>query len=412
MMKPTDGSMAARSEIAEFQGLYGSYHVSELLLQKLWLRGDFDTRCAATVGGDRLQVLHPGKWNRLGGPDFLRAKIAFGDRVVTGDVEVHFRAEAWRQHGHDSDPAYDDVVLHVVLFPPARDRPPMETSRGRKIPLLVLVDLLWHDMEEYAADDAVAALNGVDPLPVVERLLAFDSQSRAAELQAASARRWQEKVHFAQLRIQRLGWNEACHQTALEILGYRNNRPAMLQVGAVFPHARWRRSAPTVDELLDAASSYWRKQGARPANHPRSRLLQYTAWMQKNEDWPEKLRRLELPRLPGPENTGDVATLRRNVGFVALRAELGVALCGGAVAGTRWDTLIGNLVFPFLAVEPNERRSEGALEGFWNAWYPGDVPDSLRKAVRELGAGGYRAPISNGIIQGLLGLQLAGNQPR
>lgn len=399
--------VTAQSEIAEFQGLYGSYHVSELLLQKLWLRGAFDTRRAVTVEGESLRILNPGKWNRLGGPDFLRAKIEIGDRVITGDVEVHFRADAWRQHGHNTDPAYDNVVLHVVLFPPGRDRNSMQTSRGRKIPLLVLVDLLWHDLEEYAADDAVAALNGVDPLPLVEKLLELDPEARTVELRSAATNRWRQKVHFAGLRIERLGWNEACHQTALEVLGYRNNRSAMLRVGSAFAYAGWRENAPTVNELLEAASSYWRAQGVRPANHPRQRLLQYQSWMAQRGDWPEKMRRLRFRRLRGLETAGSTAAVRRSAGFPDLRVDLVHALCGSAVTGSRWDTLVTNLIFPFLAADRGDGVDWRSMETFWSAWYPGDIPDLVRKAVRDLNGARTRAPISNGVVQGLLGLQLA-----
>lgn len=409
MMSSPDGGAPVPGEIAEFQGLYGSYHISELLLQKLWLRGNFDTRRATTFEGEELRILHPGRWNRLGGPDFLHARLLIGNREVTGDVEVHFRADGWHQHGHDADPAYDGVVLHVVLFPPAGGRSQMKTSAGRTIPVLVLVDLLWHDLEEYATDDAVAALNGVDPLPVVERLLALDVEKRAAELRAAALRRWRQKIHFAGLRIERLGWNEACHQTALEILGYRNNRPAMLRVGSVFSHARWCTKAPAVDEMLEAASSYWRSQGGRPANHPRRRLLQYEAWMKERPNWPEVLRQVQLPQLPRDESADDPVVVRRTVGFVALRAEMARKLCGGAVTGTRWDTLMGNLFFPFLAVARGAGPGSAALAQIWQAWYPGDVPDSLLKAVRELDPARL---VCNGAIQGLLGLQLAGGSNR
>lgn len=393
------------SEIAEFQGLYGTYHISELLLQKLWLRQDFDTRELTTFDGRGIRVLHPGKWNRLAGPDFLRARLVIDGKPVVGDVEVHFRVDAWRQHGHQQDATYDDVVLHVVLFPPASAHSAALTSRGREVPVLALVDRLWHDLEEYAADDAVAALNQLDPLPVVEELLAMDPDSRVALIRDAASRRWREKVHFANVRIQRLGWDDACHYTALEILGYRGNRTAMLHVATAFPLRHWREIPPSIDELVAVASAAWRLRGSRPANHPRLRLEQYRRWVGCVGDWPERLRSLELPALFSDTMRIDAVAIRKQIGSVAWRERVALQLAGGAVTATRWDTIMCNLVFPLrAAIDVSAGRCRG-WEFLWGAWYPGDAPDGLRRAARHLDVG-RKEVVSNGLIQGLLGLQM------
>src|SRR5215217_3600747 len=89
--------------VAEIQGLYGSFSFPEKLLQKIWLRGDFDRASAITSDGRRVRVLHPGKWNLLGGPDFTGARLRFMDeplREIHGDIEVHLRAADWDAHGH------------------------------------------------------------------------------------------------------------------------------------------------------------------------------------------------------------------------------------------------------------------------------------------------------------------------
>ena len=36
-----------------------------------------------------------------------------GERTA-GNVELHRQPSDWRAHGHDADPAYDSVMLHVV----------------------------------------------------------------------------------------------------------------------------------------------------------------------------------------------------------------------------------------------------------------------------------------------------------
>ena len=153
--QPAERPVAAG--VAEFQGEYGAYSFSEKLLQKIWLRGAFDRAALTTSDGVRVRVHHPGRWNLLGGPDFKDARLRLGDGPeLTGDIELHLHAKDWAVHGHASDPAYDRVILHVVLFPPD----PGQCTRardGRELPVVALLPLLHHDLEQFAAEEAVEA---------------------------------------------------------------------------------------------------------------------------------------------------------------------------------------------------------------------------------------------------------------
>ena len=63
------------NHIAEIQGLYGPVSISEALLQKIWLRGDFFHYHLNTVEGSLLNVKFPGIWNKQEGPDFKGAVL-------------------------------------------------------------------------------------------------------------------------------------------------------------------------------------------------------------------------------------------------------------------------------------------------------------------------------------------------
>jgi hypothetical protein len=400
-MNPAMVAEASRTgsvTLAELQGLYGPYSFSEKLFQKIWLRGDFDRANATTTDGQTVRVLHPGKWNLLGGPDFKGARLRLGDREITGDVELHLHAADWAAHGHARDPAYDGVILHVVLFTP-EDGQVTHDFAGGTIPLLVLLPLLHHDLEEYAADEAVETLANRPITHAVEELgLLGDAELRTL-LRDHAMRRWRQKVHFAQLRLQRLGWRAACHHAALEILGYRFNRAPMLRVAARFPLEEWARGAMNAAELARSEQDSWSLQGVRPANHPGTRLQQYAAWMNQRPDWPERLEAIAA-RWPLTEITNSpTAIFRRAHRLSDLRRTLSATVCGDAIGGTRFDNLVCDGFLPLLAAR---KHTDFAM--VWFNWFAGDLPAPLLQSLRVLGIFfGPLRPAGHGAAQGLLG---------
>ncbi len=389
--------------VEEIQGLYGPFTFSEKLLQQIWAQGDFDRAWLVTTTGRRVRVLHPGRWNLLGGPDFKQARLRLDDGPeVMGDVELHLHANAWEAHGHAADRAYAGVCLHVVLFPPPAGWVTRGTE-GREIPIAALLPLLHCDLEEYAAEAAVAQLAGRSAGTSLVRVLAewrgWPLEALRPVLQQHSEARWRQKVHFARKRIERLGWTEACHHAALEILGYRFNRSPMLWVAGAHPLTDW--AAGKVDPAAVYAGEAWQAQAVRPANHPRTRLRQYAAWCAQVPDWPMQLTAFGagLPEL-SPAAATTVA--RKEAGLTTLRAAWAECICRGQVGGTRWDNLVCDGWLPLLAAQ-----SGRDLRGVWHHWFPGDLPPVVVRALRELGVfAGRSQPACHGLAQGLLGALL------
>jgi len=402
-------SVAFVPAVAELQGLYGSFSFPEKLLQKVWLRGDFDHAPAVLSDGRRVRIVHPGKWNLLGGPDFAGARLRFGDggeRETVGDVEIHLRAGDWDAHGHARDPAYDRVVLHVVLFPPAAGHV-TRGAGGREIPVLALLPLLHRALEEFAADEAVETLANRPLTRLPEELGTLPARELAALLQRHALARWQQKVHFAGLRIAKLGWEGACHHAALEILGYRFNRAPMLRIAGQSPLAAWAEGSINADVAYAAEAGGWSLQGVRPANHPRTRLRQYATWTRARPDWPARGLAVAVG-LPGGAMVASAETpgMRRAHRLTALRERIGGEVCGGAIGGTRLDNVICDGLLPLIAAQ----RSQD-VSGIWYHWFAGDLPALLTGGLRQLGYFDGRAqPACHGAAQGLLGWMLAREQ--
>lgn len=304
--------------------------------------------------------------------------------------------------------AYARVVLHVILFP-TEDLVTVGVE-GRGIPLLVLLPLLNHDLEEYAAEEAVERLAD-HPLAQARReLVALPLEKLEAELSRNAEMRWQQKVRFAKLRIERLGWEGACHHVALEVLGYRFNRAPMLAVAGAAPLTDWVGGGEQfVDAIYERFALHWSKQGVRPFNHPRARLRQYARCLAARPDWPQRLMAL-ADKLPSVTLTDSVKTAaaRRRYGVCALARRLAGEVLSDEIGGTRFNTLVCDGFLPLLAAQVGDAAR---LVGLWQVWPVGDIPARFSQLLRELGVVDRRArPMSHGVVQGLIGWLLVADE--
>ena len=88
---------------------------SELELQARWFAGDFG-RNFVSVAGNQVEIVQFGTWNREAGPDFSDAVIRI-DRCdpVRGAIEFDLADRSWETHGHSTNAAFEDAVLHVFV---------------------------------------------------------------------------------------------------------------------------------------------------------------------------------------------------------------------------------------------------------------------------------------------------------
>jgi hypothetical protein len=311
---------------------------------------------------------------------------------------VHLQAADWRAHGHANDSAYAKVVLHVVMFPPAADEEPARHADGREIPLLVLLPLLHRDLEEYASDEALEVITARDHWEGFAELAALPLSERQEVIRQHARKRWHQKLYFARLRIAKLGWAAALHQTALEVLGYRHNRAAMLAVAAQYPLETWPGIKP--EDIFEEFRTRWQGQGLRPANHPLARLRQYHGWAAAQPDWPQHLSEF-IHASPPINSESDTPTrlARQLLGLKALRVRLACDLLAHRVGGSRMDNLVADGFLPMLAA-----RTGSEFRPTWNYWFMGDIPTQLRLALPRLGlVDGRGWPYCQGSAQGLLG---------
>lgn len=112
--------------------------IRENFLHYVWKTKQFDLSRMVLVDGRKVKILRFGNHNYDAGPDFSEGLIEIEGVRWAGNIEIHVHSSQWNSHGHQKDPAYDNVILHVVL----EDDAPVKRADGTLIPTLEIKDLI------------------------------------------------------------------------------------------------------------------------------------------------------------------------------------------------------------------------------------------------------------------------------
>ncbi len=178
----------------------------EALLHYVWRHKIYPLEPLHTTKQQRIEVIDPGLPNRHAGPDFFNAKLKIDDVLWVGNVEIHTHASEWYAHGHDYDPLYANVILHVVEEADAE----VFRSNGEPLPTLIL-----HPSKEITQRYEELQKAEFYP-PCYEVIPSLSRLTIHSWLSALQVERFQQKAESILARLQRLeGDWEACLFTTL-----------------------------------------------------------------------------------------------------------------------------------------------------------------------------------------------------
>ncbi|HSH08937.1 MAG TPA: DUF2851 family protein, partial [Oceanipulchritudo sp.] len=376
-------------------------------IQQVWAlqqlqEGDWRTR-----SGHGLKVRFPGRWNRGAGPDFREAVIELDGEVRVGDIEIHLYREDWWRHGHDHDPAYNGVLLHVVLFAGGMERP-IETAKGRLPEEWVMGPWMREDLESVSGGEP--GLFG-ELVPELREWMESDQPQAIRErLKAGADRRWQDKEAMARCLHDGAGWRGGLHRMVLYYLGFPFNRRPFFEMAEAYPLELWREEG-----LLEDLCARWEQSVrwglGRPANRARRRLTGYLHLNHEVPDWPERLRQppsglLGCLRetLLGVRDGLETRTVRRLARISDWREWLIHPVLGGVLGGSLVDRLWIDVFLPFLVVDGQIGRESAAA--LWLHWVPAACPDAYGELFKLAGIQlDPQLPLCNAWVQGLLWLE-------
>jgi hypothetical protein len=288
---------------------------TERLLQAIWQHQRLRRDQLKTLDGQSVRILHPGFANAEGGPDFRGAVIQIGaEPPRAGDVEVDLRSHGWRAHGHDRNPNFRSVILHVVW----EDTKPIGNAPV-VLSLKTALDAPLGELSQWLENESASVLpenlRGQCSAP----LRALDEAQLANLLSQAARVRLEAKAAQFSARARHAGWEQALWEGLFRALGYKHNawpmqnlaesrgrwtshansalefQARLLGIGGLLPaeltrsqtssdaylrrvwDCWWRERDEFADCILPRA--VWKFHGLRPANHPQRRLALASHWL-------------------------------------------------------------------------------------------------------------------------------------
>ncbi|MDF3131124.1 DUF2851 family protein [Kiritimatiellaeota bacterium B1221] len=405
---------------------------SERHLHCIWFDNRLRPEPLQTERGERIQIIHPGKWNQESGPDFLNAEWKVGGRRVRGDVEIHIRPMDWKHHGHRDDLRYAGVGLHVCyepgelppgLLPPGCEEVSMRGQLEKRSHFFFdQIDVRAYPWQK---EGATSGLRGY--------FAGKSEEECGAMLEAAGQERLRRKSLRMARVVQAVGEEQALYMALLRGLGYKNNAEVseglargipysllkslagndpeksyalLLGVAGLLPAdadapglPRWMNLRrlwdlwwPHQHTFLDKSLSpeAWRLDHCRTGNHPVRRLRAAATWVAQAEglsmlfsvksDQPEKMwirDCLKKLRVASPEATVDPTQLVGPVraGTLFLNAILPWRICSGKILPEEelWSQL------PDEAFNSKSRHAANMLFG------PDQHPRLYRGGLRKQG---------------------------
>lgn len=187
-------------------------------MQYVWKHRLWRSEDMVTNTGKKVRVVDPGLLNTDAGPDFFNAKIEIDGHMWVGNVEMHYRATDWKRHHHDSDKAYDSVILHVV----AKDDAPVRRTNGELIPQLAL------EVSPQFNADYASLVGATIEVPCAEKIKQVPHLTIVEWVEGLAFERLHGKVE----RIHQLldsfngSWEDVCYVTLARNFGFGINNDA------------------------------------------------------------------------------------------------------------------------------------------------------------------------------------------
>lgn len=257
--------------------------MNEDFIQYIWQHLLFEQQDLLTDDGDKIVLSRQGELNLNAGPDFFDSRLYIENTYWAGNIEVHLKASDWYKHKHDTDPAYDNVILHVVYEADAD----VYYKNGSKIPCLelkgriqkVLIEKfrsLKENESQIACSSYLSVVEEIDWIQWKERLLIERIEGKS-------------KLFDSVVKQNDNNWEAVFFHYLFQYFGAYINREAFYELARTLPQESFLRKRDSIfvlEAVLFGQSGLLGK--AFKDDYPKSLQKEYHYWQ---KIW--KLRPLE-----------------------------------------------------------------------------------------------------------------------
>ncbi|MEM1137960.1 MAG: DUF2851 family protein [Bacteroidota bacterium] len=205
--------------------------MKEAFLHHIWKLQYFNQGALRTACGKSLSIMSTGSHNHHDGPDFMHATIKIGEITWVGNIEIHIKSSDWFAHKHQYNPAYNNVILHVVWENNGRAA---TTHNDVALPVFELKDVVEKELiNRYeiliGGKDAILCSTQFTQVPELY-IKAMQDRVLAERLERKSG----EVLHL--LKQNNNDWEETAYQLLMKYMGFKVNSSTFLQLATILPY--------------------------------------------------------------------------------------------------------------------------------------------------------------------------------
>jgi len=229
-------------------------NINESFVCRIWEGGSNYYSNLFTTDNEPVEILHAGKRNYDGGPDYKNAKVRIGTKTLVGDIEVHRDFSGWSEHNHPKDRKYVSVMLQVVMWD-SKERTLPKLRVKRDIPTVILSEFLNQSIHKIWRE-IIDSPSGKFRLPCYGKSSVISDEVMRKWFKELSAERLNMKTRRINERLTQLGkestgsrktdvfirksalWKQVFYEYTLEALGFSKNKEPMLKLAENLPLAK------------------------------------------------------------------------------------------------------------------------------------------------------------------------------